>query len=273
MSSTPKYDKPPVVETVLGVQFPELVGFKAAHFGLYWRQISRESFPTVEDRPRLSKVVEFFPRPAIFPGAQLAFSPGGAPDRTWYTGKSQEELIQVQPDRFLYNWRRRPQTGQYQFYDESSEKFLKRFEEFSTFCQAEKLGPPAPNLCEVTYTNHIRPEKTETAIQLFGKVFSGLRWETTDNGLPVPESAALNRTYVIAENRGRLYAEAAVAMDPSDPDRREFILLNMTARVNHSSMEPGSLAESLRLAHDWVVNGFASLTDREIQKLRWRRTA
>lgn len=32
----PKYANPPVVETVLGVQFPELRGFKSVHFGLYW---------------------------------------------------------------------------------------------------------------------------------------------------------------------------------------------------------------------------------------------
>ncbi|MCH8150427.1 MAG: TIGR04255 family protein [Planctomycetes bacterium] len=270
MTSTPKYRNPPVVETVLGVQFQELDAFRAAHFGLYWKLISEE-FTKIEDKPRLPPVVESFPRNAVVP--QIQFAARSIPDRVWYVSDSDDEVIQVQPDRFFFNWRRRKEP--YPTFEKNKSRFLNKFEAFSLFCEQEKLGPPKVNLCEVAYINHIIPIEDETATELAGTLFNGLRWETTEDGFPRPESAVFNRVFVIeheGDKRGRLYAESSVARTRDETQEREIVLLQLTARVNHRAAESTTIADSLQLAHDWVVNGFANLTDLEMQKQRWERT-
>ena len=271
MTSTPKYRKPPVIETVLGVQFQELDGFRAAHFGLYWKLISDE-FTKFEDKPRLPPVVERFPRNVVVPQAGLQFAARSIPDRVWYVGRSDDEVIQVQPDRFFFNWRRREEP--YPTFKTNSTKFLDKLEEFSSFCEQEKLGRPNVNLCEVAYINHIIPIEGESATDLAGTVFNGLRWETAENGFPQPESAVFNRVFVIeheSAKRGRLYAESSIALTRDETQEREIVLFRLTARVNHRAAESNTIAASLQLAHDWVVNGFANLTDSGIQEQRWER--
>lgn len=268
MKSTPHYMNPPVVETVIGVQFPELPGFRSAHFGLYWETIKDKGYAKTEDKPRLTEVSEPFPRRLIPAEATLHLGSTSVPQRAWYTAASESELVQLQPDRFLFNWRKQ-EGEEYPSYTENSKKFLKEFEGFLGFCRQERLDDPKPNLCEVTYVNHIFPVDDESAVDLFGKVFAGLRWQVADQFLPNPEGATFNRAYVIGEQKGRLYAEASVAYQSKE--QKEFVFLKLTGRVNHPSGDCGKVAESLQLAHDWVVNGFASITEIEIQDSRWER--
>ena len=130
------------------------------------------------------------------------------------------------------------------------------------------LGQMKPNLCEVVYVNHVWPGPDESAFDLIAEIFTGLSWQHSTEWLPEPEAAALNRVYVIGENRGRLYAEASIA---HQKERGEFVLLKMVARVLH---RPDDSVEScLHLAHDWVVHGFVSLTDEKVRKERWKQTA
>lgn len=274
MTETPKFNKPPVVETVIGVQFPEIDGFSAVHFGLYWRAI-RDRFKNFEDKPRLPPVVEQFPRNIVLPYPRVELSEGAGPDRMWYTAQTESELIQLQPDRFLFNWRQQGAATRYPSYDANKKKFLDEFKNFQKFCEENQLKEPSPNLCEVTYINHLVPQQGESSVQLFGKVFSGLRWEACDDWLPEPESATFNRVFRIERNRqavGRLYAEAAIALKRREKKEQEFVLFRVTGRVMHPFSPNGNLVDSLQLAHDWVVKGFASMTDRRIQEDRWERS-
>lgn len=266
---TPKYDNPPVVETVIGVQFPELAEFRSAHFGEYRSRI-KDRFPACEDQPRLRSVNEVFPRAAPRDIPVVRFSRGVAPARIWYVAKPANELIQLQPDRYLFNWRKRDDGTEYPSYSVNSQKFLDLFKEFRQFCDSAQLDDPTPEIAEVTYINHIRTESAESAVELFGKVFVGMRWETADGWLPKPESAGFNRSFVIDKSRGRLHATAAVAVDLVR--KEELVRLELTARVIHPAGDAVQIEESLQLAHDWVVSGFASMTSPEIQEKRWKRT-
>lgn len=269
VSVTVQFENPPVVETAIGVQFPELPEFRAGHFGLYWETI-KERFKRIEDKPRLPEVMESFPRRLPLGEMEFRVSQAVGAQRAWYVADDETQLIQLQPNRFLFNWRGR--SGQkYPSYDGNSEVFLREFEAFRLFCERQGMEQPVPQLCEVTYVNHIVPEAGESAIELFGRVLCGLRWESVDGWLPAPESVSFNRVYVIANNRGRLYAEAAIGVRLRE--KQEFVQLHLTARVNCNSGGRSDFVESLRLAHDWIVNGFVSMTDFGIQKSRWRRIA
>ncbi len=266
--STPKYENPPVVETVISVQFPELLGFRNAHFGTYWSTIA-DKFPTPTDQARLPQVSENFPK--RYASQRPEFRVGsGTPERVWFSSASETELIQVQPDRFLLNWRL-GEDNTYPSFEANVERFRSEFEAFQTFCERSGLETPAPQLCEVTYVNHIFPEKGESASGLFATVFAGVEWDLSDTFLPIPEAVTFNRVFVIPENAGRLYAEASIAVLQDKPDQGDFVALRLTGRVLHKDEGPQDVAGSLRLAHDWVVCGFACLTERRIQDERWGR--
>ena len=57
IESTPKFKNPPVVETVLGVQFRAISKMRMAHCGVYWDRI-RQDFPAAEERPVLPPTIE-----------------------------------------------------------------------------------------------------------------------------------------------------------------------------------------------------------------------
>ena len=50
MHMLPDFNEPPVIETVLGLQFDPIESFNVPHFGLYWSKI-RADYPTFDVQP------------------------------------------------------------------------------------------------------------------------------------------------------------------------------------------------------------------------------
>lgn len=274
VAETPKYSNPPVVETVMGVQFPEIEGFRAAHFGLYWKTIA-DRYPKASDKPRLDPAREVFHRYPINPTPRLQFMQRSQPDRVWFTSESESKLVQLQPDRFHFNWRRGSEDKPYPSYDKNSDVFFSEFESFRQFCESQaEITAPNPEVCEVTYVNHIKPVEGETVMELAGRVFNGLRWELGTGFLAIPERFNFNRSFVINHQEkpvGRLHAESSIGLKRQDSELREFVVLNLTGRVMVDAASGLELTKAMQLAHDWVVCGFADLTDKQIQYNRWER--
>ncbi len=261
--SGPKFDNPPVVETALGIQFPELPEFRSTHFGLFHQDI-HDRYPVVEDQPRLDPIIETFPKAVRTPRFSVRTAP--RPERMWFKeSPNGSRLVQLQPDRFGFNWRKADEEAQYPNYSVNSQLCLDEFRVFTDFCE-QRSWAVQPDLCEVVYVNQIWPRQGELVIDLFATVFTGIGWGTSDDWLPSPELVTLNRVFEIPEQRGRLYAEAGLAIDK---DNRPFINLRMIGRALHTSGNPSDIEDSLQLAHDWVVNGFVSLTDSTIRQERW----
>ena len=100
-----------------------------------------------------------------------------------------------------------------------------------------------------------------SAIDLLQQVLVGRTWDPTTHELPLPEASSFNRCFVINDNLGRLYAEAATAYRENE----EAVQLKLTARVIHKSDSVVSICDTLEIAHNWVVNGFADLLDSDYQ--------
>lgn len=262
----PTFDNPPVIETALSIQFDELSNFKTTHFGMFYETI-KDRFPIVEDHSRLAPVREYFPRVSPMQGIRFRATESG-PERVWYKERDNgSKMLQLQADRYVFNWCRKD-SEDYPRYETYLPICLDHFKHFSKWALNNDLGEVKPNLCEVTYINRLYAEENESLIDFFGTVFTGLKWETSDEWLPQPpENASLNRVFVIGDNQGRLYVEAGFAIDG---EGRDFILLKITARVNINQKD--NLKESMDLAHLWVVKGFASLTNNHVQKERWNRS-
>lgn len=267
----PEFRQPPVIETVLGVQFEPLTRLNIAHIGLYWNTI-RQSYRLVEQRNALEPQIETFDSRAT--EAKLRWKISGQPElpRAWFisdASPSGQQLIQLQQDRFVQNWRRKSSLDQeYPRYRANSEQFRSAFESFLEFCRREQLGDVVPTQCEVTYVNHIWPLEGETIATLVHRCFNGLTCAPGDEFLPsVPESVHFGFSYELPDKRGRLRVSINPAL--SVPESRQFLDFRLTAR---GAPESPTMDEAMRwmdLGHHWVVCAFKSLTTPVMHK-EWK---
>lgn len=276
MNDFPQFANPPVAEVALSVQFESLPAFHAAHFGLLWQEF-REKYPKTQEHPPLAPAIERFGVKGAFPpgvGVGIQFSIGPAPPmpRCWFLNDDESQLIQVQQDRFIHNWRRRPdgKDPTYPRYRVLRESFKDELHHLFRFSEQEGIGTPKPNQCELTYVNQIREQPGVWADHGdFARVIN--TWRDMSGGtLSKPENVSLNVRYLIPGATG-------------EPIGRMYIIFNPIFGSNQSEPEPEYQAQFvargaptgpgldgvfdfLDQAHDYTVAAFLSVTSAELQR-------
>ncbi len=263
------FDDPPVVETVLSVQFVPIDGFSIPHVGLYHETIRKE-FKRYETKPALGHVQEIFSPKVGIKEHTFSFRLSEEPPfRAWFLDEKGNQIIQIQKDRFIYNWQKIEGDEKYPRYQSIRNKFQAEWETFRSFLNRQGLKPPEINQCEVTYVNHIEYEKGWKGYGELSKVISPWSGVHSSNFLPNPENINLNVTYRLHDNQGRLY----VAMQPvlRARDAKEVLQLNLIARVVPASSNADDTLKWLDLGRLWIVEGFDSFTTVDIRKV-WGQT-
>lgn len=100
----PEFDDPPVVETVLSVQFRELPKLGVAQIIRFWERELAAELPEVEQQPPYNIPIERFGDEFDGGPVRLAIAQDFPSPRFWFSSGS--DLVQIQPDWFAYNWRK-----------------------------------------------------------------------------------------------------------------------------------------------------------------------
>jgi uncharacterized protein (TIGR04255 family) len=273
MSDTPKhdlpdFDNPPVVETVLSAQFERLTALRSVHLGLFWQRVRRE-FPNVEEHPALAPILEQAGEP-VPQTVQLRFQPQeGLPlPRLWLLNQGGSELMQIQNDRFVKNWRKSEANAEYPHYTPVIKPAFERdFTEFQTFVADEKLGEIKVSQCEVTYVNHIIAGDGWSKRDEIEKIFTFCKLPFAESYPGRPEGLAyLARFPILGPNNewiGRLHVEVLPAISISD--NKPMYALNLTARGMY-----GSGIEFFDIGRRWIVKSFENLTTGHMHQI-WRK--
>src|SRR5690606_21392133 len=95
----PSFRKPPVVETVLSIQFEELLDFRTTHFGEYYCSV-KERFPVVLEQRRIDHVVESFPAVPRLPELRIEATVPRLGRIQFRDAADGCAMLQLQPDRF-----------------------------------------------------------------------------------------------------------------------------------------------------------------------------
>jgi uncharacterized protein (TIGR04255 family) len=263
-SPLPKYNKPPVIETVLGVQFAPLKSFSMPHFGLFWSEI-RATYPRQEMKEPIANVVEDVvgtPAPDKI-SIRLTSEPEA---RCWFLNASGTELIQLQNDHFVRNWRKVTGSEEYPSYDLLRPRFERDWDHLISFLDREGIGQPEVNQCEVTYINHLAVEVDELgSAHRFAHGLSSLAGQF----LPPPETTQLVVRYLMADKKGRLHVvvRPGIRLD----DRHPVLQLTLTARGAPASSRRADILAWFDVGHEWVVRGFSDFTRPEMHAI-WERT-
>ena len=273
----PRFDRPPINEVALSVQFESLAGMTAAHIGLAWRDF-RDRFPRIEQHPPISYLIE---RKGLRPALatpQLELIRGGLTPRIWMLNDAGLELIQIQPDHFVRNWRRLATSATYPHYAEHLRpSFMADYELFRQFVQKEKLGDLKIDQCEVTYVNHIWPSGVWENHGQADRVFRGWSKSFCDavEG-HAAESVGIRTRHVLEDSSGEFVGRLLVDIDSAfrtedQNDPKPVFTMQLVARGRPMGDGIDGVMNFFDMGRKSIVRSFTNLTTTAMHKV-WGRT-
>lgn len=262
----PNFEKPPLREVVLGVQFTQPKNYQQIYAGQVW-DLFRSEYSEVQEHPPISPNFETF---GI--SHQRSFSPqiklatGANHDRFWFLRPGGDELIQFQQDRLLHNWRKVADlSNPYPRFESMIARFsdeVKKLENFVSGLAPQKLQI---NQCEISYINQIGFGSYQDA--------EASNWVKFLNfGARIPDDLSVTFREVIRDKLGnpvsRLTCEIASARTPTG---EEALLLTLSLRGAPPSTDINSALAFIAEGREVIVQRFAELTSADAHKT-WGRT-
>lgn len=265
----PHFDKPPVIETVLGVFFNPLEKLTSAEQGILWEHCFRNDFPKLRETSPIDDVSEQFESEEQGTTPKIRWKISNRPDtpRLWATSGNGEHVVQIQRNAFLTNWLKTPHSGTYRPYFQRRQEFEQQLEKLDQFLREKDMGRIEPISWMVTYVNHIEYEGLQNLSPTLAKLLTYWSNELSDNWLPPPDKVGLNLSFLIPGCSGRLNV-SIIPMRLQDKKRQ--LRMDLTARGRINEPKQVSVLEGIDVGHEWVVRGFASLTRVEMHQI-WEK--
>jgi len=250
----PDYDNPPVVETVLGLQFEPLPRMSNAHLGAFWKSLPPE-WVAAEDAPSLEPQFENFTDAPNWGAFRFKLS-SDLSSRVQLRNEANDRMVQIQNGRLHVNWLGHG-GSEYPRYNLVRDGVIDAFNRFSEFAMGADLGEIRANQWEVTYVNRIE---------------KGTVWETPNdwhffrllsdyrelNSVRL-ESFGGEWHFEIVDRLGRLHVHFR-HIRRADAASEEAIVLTLTARgPAGQARNDTDWKEGLDLGHKAIVTSFRDL--------------
>ncbi len=234
----------------------------------------RDRLPVIEEHPPLPPVFEKYELPSPSQIKVIVEERPPLP-RVWFLNANKTELIQVQSNRFIRNWRKTEDLVPYPRYEPIRERFRKEVSQLEAFLKDEDLGALAVNQCEVSYVNHIERDDAWTSHGQLDRVFSIWSRLAAASILPDPEDASIHVRYVIPDESGKPLGRLHAVVQPGwrKIDNAPMFILNLTARGTPVGEGIDGAFSFFDLGRRWIVKGFADLTTPDLQRVWGRKDA
>lgn len=265
----PDYEKHPLDETVMGIQFEPLKQFGVQHLFRYWSRIS-ERYPRIEEQSILSHTIEKSELTPQKPPPLLIAQPTETipMSRFWFLDAAGNHLIQVQNDRFIRNWRLRTGHEDYPRYDSLFASFWREWEGFQSLLRDEKIEGPKVDQCELTYVNYIDLDQIKDGLSGMEHAFVIFEQQDRNDFLPKPSLMKWESAYALPQGRGRLHVSASPIF--RHRDFKLVVNFTLSARgnpINEQLPSNDQIKAWFDLAHEWIVRGFDELTTPAMHKI------
>lgn len=265
-SPLPSFERPPVREVILGIQFESLKEFRGFHYGLLSSKFPEN--PVISEQPPIAPTFEVFGPKIAKQELRFEVTEAQPPVRYFFHSKTGDQLIQVQPDRLLRNW-----TGQghtYPRYTHQRNLLIKDIQRFSDFTAEHKLGELKINQCEVTYTNIIEFDGNSLPFENLHEVFRVWSSDYADDQGRTIEDASVAFKYLLRGDDGAPYGRLHVDIRGvyRASDMKPALKFELTARGKPNSQSVESSCMFLDKGREAIVRAFASLTRDEMHR-KW----
>jgi len=251
---TIKFEKPPINEVVISTYFnPPIHGLRNEHIGLFWHSV-REDFPQVlQQNPvggmDISIGQDIFPMP-----------------RYWLIAADDINLVQIQKNAFMFNWRRR--EDDYPHYDNLKSGFDRYFSVFKDFVLSETDTKDLKvDGCELTYINTIESCDYWSSPRDTGNVIPS--FSIPDIGVTPKVEPGYNCTfvYVLADDL-QLRVSVRNAQSVQDP-KNPVLVLEIRALGRIGSANKFVADSWFERGHQAIIDCFVRMTNSKIQKKYW----
>lgn len=254
LQALPKFENPPVNEVVFDVTFKRISDFTVPYIGLLWNHYKAE-YPTCEEQPPI-------------------VDPSSLPDleqlkpRVWFVHADDSRVIQIQNDRFVFNWRKR--EDDYPSYEIVSPDFKSRFLEFKNFLAKNNLGDCLPLRPEITYINTIVKGSGWETLGDIQDIFPDLDWTNPNKRfLSVPDTLSWGCSFELPEKRGILTVKLNTGS--LRKDNVPILMLEIKVRGIQKEISEEELFEWFDYSHKIIVLAFDDLTSQDIQNTKWKK--
>lgn len=247
------FQRPPVAETALGVVFAPLAGWSVLHFGLLWERF-RELYPETEIKTAGG------PGEVRFTATEgIDFS--ALPIKAMFIDRSGNQLVQIQRNAFIRNWRQTEQSVEYEHYENVRPLFQRDWKTFCGFLDSEELGQVEVVQCEVTYINHLVRGKEWQTFDDVSRIFRIWAGANVDS-LSASQMVSFVTVFELPEKAGTLQ----VVLQPGlrKRDAKEIIQFSLTATGKPADSSSAEILKWLDLGHVAVVSSFRDLTTPEM---------
>jgi len=254
-----RFKNPPINELVIGAYF-DSPALRSEHVGLLWSRL-RDDFPNVEQRVPLGAL-------GMVQDAIGTIGSGELPmPRFWFVSKEGDNLIQVQRNAFLFNWRKR-ESEYPRFSEHLKSSFDKYYDVLEAFAREDtSVGEIKIRRCELTYVDLIRPceywrgpEDTPKLIPSFA---------LPDFGSLHGAASALDCSYCLEPVSG-LQLHVAIRTGEANGDTGlPVLVLEFRAFGDMGGVVKSDADAWYEQAHDAIVTCFLNMTSKEIQRKYW----
>jgi uncharacterized protein (TIGR04255 family) len=267
-SALPDFESPPVVEVAISLQFERLESLRIPHLGVLWEVFRKDGYSQIEEHGELEPTFEEFGRLGG-PRVRLrleAFEDAPPAPRIWFLNEAKTELIQVQRDRIIVNWRQGAQSEPYPRYVHVLERFKSALSSLENFLGSENLGSVTPTQCEITYVNHIPTGPVWSRHGDLDRVVTTWRNRYSREYLPPLEDATFRARYRMGGTPEKPLGRLHVTVEPAykSGDLLPILAIVLVARGKPEPADSIAAFQLFDREHEWIVRGFLSLTTPEM---------
>jgi uncharacterized protein (TIGR04255 family) len=256
-ATRPEFERPPLIEQVITVVFDALAGFGIGDIGRFWTEIE-DQFPLCESAPPLDPAPELPPTDSGLEH-EISVAAAAAPIRGIYKQAEGGEAVQVQPDRFVFNWTRFGEAP-YPRSEATMDRFLQLYETFRTYIRRRQLGEIVVNQCELVNVNIIDMDAWGGHADA-PMVFTMVETEPPLNCLH-PESYTHSSTHAISGKGGEFKGRLHTSLQPVTriADGVQAYRFELTARSSRLARGWPEATDFFNLARDSINATFMAST-------------
>lgn len=273
LSQLPSFRRPPLGEVVLVLQFEQLAKLDLRHIGDLASRFG-DKYAKFDTHAPLDPTVERFDGPRAGRAMKIEMVDVPLFPRIWLTDISGEELVQIQRDRLMHNWRHTPIGAEYPRYPRLRDQFATDWAVLSEFIAERQLGELLPTQCEVAYVNQIEIGSGELAHDDPSRYFSFFNPVVASYGQAEFEAVTFSMSGVAKENTargvqvGRLFVEVTSGVNIAR--RKPTYQFSLTLRGAPLARDLDGVLAFFDFARQRIVRAFTELTTSGMHKV-WER--
>ena len=268
LQKKPDFAQPPVDEVVLSVLFESLDKFLAPHLGQIWNEFRQDGFVNIREQPPVPPAVETtFPNPIQGPRLRIDNHPDLA--RTWFIHADDSKIIQVQRDRFMFNWRKTELAPTYPGFSTIFDEFEEFYNRFKQIIEEQRIGEINPLQYELTYIDQLFHGSGWYSLDDIGKIYNFIDAQQSDSFWAGAESMILRTSFPAEDLFGRLHL--TISSRVKMPEERKTLQTDFTMRGFPDTSEYDAMIAWFKAARDQISKKFSSMFTENIQTRVWGR--